>query len=233
MNKFYAGLLKFGKKEHMEALFNDGEIYLNTFDYFRKIDISPDGRGDPNEYLTSHYAGKGLDSMKFTISANINGEDFEINPSRQSGLLSIDIRCETPKYTHLFCMTRFDMEWTIQTGKLLDEKNVAEGKDWVVAFKDPLAFLKKLKSYLDSQGFQNCANRIEYVDPNEHCGEMGCFKKYNQYSYQNEFRIAVSIPNTHEAKIIKIGSLADIALPPMLARDFLNSKFELIQRDNK
>lgn len=34
---FYRFFLKFGKKEHIEAFRNKGQIYMNTLDYFRNL----------------------------------------------------------------------------------------------------------------------------------------------------------------------------------------------------
>ena len=45
-DKNYIGLLKFGKKEHMEALYNEGLLYMNTFDYFINLEDNGDGRAD-------------------------------------------------------------------------------------------------------------------------------------------------------------------------------------------
>ena len=33
--KNYVGLIKFGEKQHMDALYNEGLLYLNTFSYFK------------------------------------------------------------------------------------------------------------------------------------------------------------------------------------------------------
>ena len=41
-----AALIKFGKYEHISALRDQGEIYMNTLPYFREIEDN-DLRGDP------------------------------------------------------------------------------------------------------------------------------------------------------------------------------------------
>lgn len=40
----YAGLIKLGQKEHMQDLYRRGHLYLNTFDFFRQLEIGADGR---------------------------------------------------------------------------------------------------------------------------------------------------------------------------------------------
>lgn len=230
MNRNYAGLVRFGRREHIEALFHRGQILLNTFDYFRTLEVAADGRADPDEYLVSHFAGTGMDSMNIRLSANINGESIEFCPTRSGGLVSVSVRCADTQYSHLLCATSFDLDMCVQTGRLLDERNIAEGKDWVLAFKNPREFVHRLKRYCDSQGWASQAKHVNYVSRDDYCGNMGCFKKFDEYSYQNEWRVAIKIPDCAEKKLIELGSLEDVALPPMPAPVLLNSPFELIRR---
>lgn len=52
-------LLKFGKKEHLESLLNEGIIYMNNINYFRKYE----------ELLTEHLRGDQYEDFDF-ISQN-------------------------------------------------------------------------------------------------------------------------------------------------------------------
>jgi hypothetical protein len=45
--RIYA-LLKFGKREHLQRLRNEGSLYLNTLQYFQELESDPE-RGDPFE----------------------------------------------------------------------------------------------------------------------------------------------------------------------------------------
>ena len=49
---------------------------------------------------------------------------------------------------------------------------------------------------------------------------MGCFKKFEEYSYQNEYRIVACLKNDSVPQSIKIGSLKDIALKPLSQKEF-------------
>ena len=84
-NSNYRGLLKFGVKEHMEALYEEGLLYLNTFAYFKELEYSGDGRADIYEGVTEYYSGEGFDNLKLTISF---GEEYlYIYPFPQGVLL--------------------------------------------------------------------------------------------------------------------------------------------------
>ena len=67
-NRNYRGLLKFGIKEHMEALYEEGLLYLNTFTYFKELEYNGDGRADIYEGVTEYYSGEGFDNLNLTIS---------------------------------------------------------------------------------------------------------------------------------------------------------------------
>ena len=61
MNK-KAGLIKFGTYDHMKAFYEKGEMYFNTFKFFKDLEASGDGRADKNEYSSIHYSSEGLNS---------------------------------------------------------------------------------------------------------------------------------------------------------------------------
>lgn len=103
-DKNYIGLLKFGKKEHMEALYNEGLLYMNTFDYFINLEDNGDGRADKYEATTLYYAGDGVDDIKLTLGSG----DDKITLSREGGTLSIAMITDQPTYSHLYSMTAID-----------------------------------------------------------------------------------------------------------------------------
>ena len=50
-------LIKLGSEGNMKNLYEKGELYLQTFEYFKNLEKTNDGRGDPDEYLTKYHAG--------------------------------------------------------------------------------------------------------------------------------------------------------------------------------
>src|SRR5699024_9888802 len=118
-------------KEHMFDLYENGHLYLNTFEYFRNAEVTDDGRADCHEYITKYYAGEAMDPLKITLTAALNtGEVIEIPLSRAGGVKSVVMNCLEKRYSHLFCMSLIDKDWISENGTILDHANIAPGKDW-------------------------------------------------------------------------------------------------------
>ncbi len=219
MNKKYAGFMKFGKKEHMQEFYSKGELYLNTFKYFEALENCGDGRADKNEYSKRHYSGDGIIGHTFTFSSGDKTLTFKGGVE----VKSITEKEENiNKYTHLYCLSAIDVDWSIKNNLIINPKNFAPQKDYVVFIHKPDEFYKKLYKTLTKvkrlkKNFR--LDYIEYVDPLKYSGDMGCFKKFNEYEYQNEYRLAIKFLN-YEPQRIYIGSLVNVAYPPMTKDDF-------------
>ncbi len=224
MNKNYVCFIKFGEKKHMEALYNDGEIYMNTFDYFKKLEKSPDGRGDPDEYKLLHITGSGFKDTTIQIKSDCCG----LAPTTldKTALKSLSVDGGPREYSHLFCLSAVDIEWARQNKQFVDKKNVAETKDWFVCITNMNEFKNRLFRELEKQCEKIKSNFVEYVDKDNCFILFDCFKKFREYDYQNEWRVAAKFPNTQNSQTIKIGSLADIAMPPMYAPEVYAGRVE-------
>ena len=113
--KQYCGLIKIGVFEHMSALYEEGELYFNTFKYFRELECSSDGRGDPNEYL-SYYGGNGT---KVAIKRKGDKEYTQINDVQ-----FVSMRNNQEEYSHLYCLSSINKSWTYKN-KLSDCSNIS------------------------------------------------------------------------------------------------------------
>lgn len=209
--KQYCGLIKIGVFEHMSALYEEGELYFNTFKYFRELECSSDGRGDPNEYL-SYYGGNGT---KVAIKRKGDKEYTQINDVQ-----FVSMRNNQEEYSHLYCLSSINKSWTYKNKLLISSKNFADGKNYAVIIHNFNEFAKRLKAKLVELKVRAKARYIDYVSRKEYNGEMGCFKKFEEYSYQNEYRIVACLKNDSVPQSIKIGSLKDIALNPLSQREF-------------
>lgn len=212
----YIGLLKFGTKEHMEALYNEGLLYFNTFEYFINLEDNGDGRADRYEATVQYYAGKGLDDIKITIGSG----DDTITLSRENGTLSVAMLTDCPTYSHLYSMTCIDTKWAVENDLLLDERNFADGKDYVVIVHDFNKFVERLTSKLKENKWNSKLSFIEYINEENYSGDMGCFRKFDKFSYQNEWRCAVLQNGIKEPIAITLGSLKDIAFQPRNKKEF-------------
>lgn len=230
MSKVYLGLIKLGAKEHMFDLYENGHLYLNTFEYFRNAEVANDGRADCHEYITKYHAGEAMEPLKITLTAALNtGEVIEILLSRAGGVKSVVMNCLEKRYSHLFCMSLIDKDWISENGTILDHANIAPGKDWMLIVQNIPEFNRRLKLAIVQQGFGACEARpIEYINAENYSGEVGCFKKFNTYSHQQEWRLAVDCPNKVEPQHLYLGSLADIAISPFPAEQMYEGPVQIV-----
>lgn len=230
MSKTYLGLIKLGAKEHMFDLYDNGHVYLNTFEYFRTAEVTDDGRADRHEYITNYHSGKGLDLSNFILTARLHtGEVITIPLSRTGGTKSITMNCLDKRYSHLFCMSLIDKDWIVEYGTILDPANVAPGKNWMLIVHNIPEFNRRLKLAIVQAGFGRCEARpIEYINAENYSGEVGCFKKFDAYSHQQEWRLAIDCPNKVEPQHLYLGTLADIAIRPFPAEQMYEGLVQIV-----
>ncbi len=223
------GAIKLGTKEHMEAFYEKGEVYMQNFNYFRNNEMKDDGRGDPHEYDTYYMAGEALNNVKISVKVNdkTTGElknEFPLD----DGLINLSIQDPKKlKFSHIFCCSSIDGNEAQEKHHLLQERNFADGKDYAVLFdvnkfRDRLySILKKNKSCLRAQ-----SKLISYYSEEDFFGELDCFSKRSFYSYQKEIRFA-ALFTSPDPQTIYIGSMRDIATSPMYKNDFLDLSFRV------
>lgn len=226
-----AGLIKFGTLEHMKAFYEKGEMYFNTFKFFKDLEAKGDGRADKNEYASLHYSGNGLDNYSIKMFPTGHPE-LAVDLNRKNGLLGLTIDFGNDKeYSHLYSMSYLDLEEIITNNLIIDMRNFAPTKDYAVVIYNHEVFIDRFIETIKKKYRCNCkCTTVEYVDKNSYCGEMGAFRKFTEFSYQNEYRIAVNF-NTLEPQTIYIGSLADIAAPPLNMEGFYKQKVKIEHKD--
>lgn len=218
-NKTKAGLIKFGAFEHMQSFYEKGEMYLNSFKFFKDLESSADGRGDKNEYSSVHYSGDYLKKyIKLELKEEKSGTVIPL--SADTGLLSLTLDYGNDKeYSHLYSMSYIDKSWTLENDLIIDTRNFAENKDYAVLIYDFQGFVDKVIEKVKELNLPCKAQCVEYVNEKNYSGEMGPFRKFDDYQYQNEFRIAINF-GTLEPQSIYLGSLKDIASRPMNYEEF-------------
>lgn len=218
-NKTKVGLIKFGALEHMQAFYEKGEMYFNSFKFFKDLESSADGRSDKNEYASVHYSGDYLKKyIKLELKEQKSGTVIPL--SADTGLLSLTLDYENDKeYSHLYSMSYIDKSWTLENDLIIDTRNFAENKDYAVLIYDFQGFVNKVIDKVRELNLSCKAQCVEYVNKNSYSGEMGPFRKFDNYQYQNEFRFAINF-GTLEPQKIFLGSLEGIASKPMNYEDF-------------
>ena len=137
----YIWLLKLGEEEHMKAFFEKGQVYFNPLAFFRsaealeKSKATGDGRYDAHESASHIWSGKGIEGTSLRIEKGPGIiKPIEITP--KNGLLGVEIKPHKQEFSHIYCMSSIDVEYMEEKRVLIDERNFANGKDWVVLIYD-------------------------------------------------------------------------------------------------
>lgn len=203
-------LLKFGKKSDMEA-FQKGILFMNTLEHFQKLECC-EIRGDKEEGLSAIYQAKGG-----TLSRQNNKGVFV-----PTGTIvdKVRYREKNSAYVNVFCM--YALQFYPQK-QYIDKRNFTFG-DTFVLILNPIEFLNRVKRAATQKGIAVHHNLVKYVDRERHNGPMGPFRKFKEFSYQNEFRILVSLPDLQNPYILNIDDISDITEQGDLSYENVNSK---------
>ena len=86
-------LLKVINEEYLESFINEGQLYMNTIDYFRNLEsANPTLRADRSEGLEASYCS---DNVTLTVGQKT------IKPNN----ITLDIRNSIDQQANIFCMT--------------------------------------------------------------------------------------------------------------------------------
>lgn len=189
--------LKFGSLENMTDLLENGTIYMNPIQYFRKIE-DEELRGDKYEG-----ASKIINSLPGTFKIPNIEREF----SYQKLHLVESYKEVLGNIYSLYCISShgfpnpFDFK--------VDLRNNRFGQHCVI-IKDNQYFLDSIEKELKRQGLKFHHGFIKYYNREEKCGNLTLFEKPNEFEYQKEFRFYVENDNL-EPICINIGSLKDKA----------------------
>jgi hypothetical protein len=214
----YILLKYFEKKEYLDQ-FIDGKIFFNKSDYFVTCDSK--GRGDSSEGNDLIMSTMNPDNISFNMEI-INGtpilvaRDYSKNPENYKPSTVFSLSRAKNRSRKLTCF--YSAFCNLESG-LLDIPGDEHAKDfgpYVAIIIDRQKFFERIvnaikvtKGVTEAQlGF------VSYVPAEKTHGlfEWSPFKKYDDYAYQNEFRITF-VDNTTEARYLEINRLDGIAVP--------------------
>jgi hypothetical protein len=193
------GLLKFGSRKHMEDFRQNGTMYMNTVEFFRKLEGKGD-IGDEDEGLESCHQSDRV-NVKITTS---DGQPIIL--TKDNGLTNqIETRYNAADSLNIFCMYAIKY-----CGKkpVVDERNFVFGDTYLCITNGSL-FLERLRGAVAKAKINITRGLVEYVSRDGHNGRMGIFKKFTPYSYQNEYRFILS-PGFSKPYSLVLGDLSDI-----------------------
>ena len=177
--------------------FRKGVLYMNTLKYFKELEGKCELRSDKDEGLTAVYQAKGA----MLSRQNSDGKYVHI------GTITNQLKYRE-KYSvneNIFCMYALQVQPKKQN---IDKRNLKFG-NILVSILDPVEFLARVKLAAEQEGIRVFHKLVEYVDREKHNGSVGPFRKYSEFSYQNEFRILICQESPGPYKL-SIGDISDI-----------------------
>lgn len=190
--------LKFGQEEHINDLYNNGTIFMNAIQCFRKME-DDELRGDRYEGVSKI---KNYPPGQFKIPAiNFKGN-----------YLSLQIReaydTVVGNIFSLYCISSHG--WDNPNDFKIDEKIKKFGSHCLVV-KDNVKFLSLIEKKLKELKVKFSHGFVNYYDKDKVDREITLFEKPLEFEYQKEFRFYVA-RKSDKPFVFSIGSLTDIAV---------------------
>lgn len=195
---------KLGQREYMEALFNKGDIFCNTFDYFSKSESAE--VGDPDETLSDLHLGK-LTKLTFTDKSGTKRSVKTDIPGQLK-------RRHTEHVGNIYSLYAFKYSERLSSGEFTLPENLLKFGETIVLILDIHEFIARIEKKL-AENERNCERGfIKYLDYKTYSGDRSPFQKDISYQHQHEYRIYLH-PKGEELKEplkFSIGSISDIAV---------------------
>lgn len=190
--------IKIGALEHITDLYENGTVYLNSLEYFKKIE---DGflRGDQNEGALSLVNAKNV-SAKFSF---MNEEDKPINLLN----LSYGTYLDLGNLYSLYCISSHG--FPNPRDFKFDRRNLEFGSHCLVITK-PGEFIDRMKVELNKLNQRFDYGFVKYYEEKVQLEDLGPFDKLDVFEYQKEFRFFVENAVNEPIKI-NIGSMKSYA----------------------
>ena len=197
MNHTILMLLKFGQQEHIYDLYENGTVYMNTVEHFRRTEDS-ELRGDKFEGAT-----KVINSLPGTFKIPGINREFKYQKIHLKEAYEIALGNIFSLYSISSHGFPNPLEFKI------DERNQKFGTHCLI-IENISYFLNRLEECLTSQGFKFWHGFVEYFDKDSISKELTPFDKPLEFEYQKEFRFFIQ-NNQPEPMSFKIGSLKNHA----------------------
>ncbi len=193
-----ANLVKIGKKENIQSLFCDGEIFIRRVLVFR--DIEAKEIGDKLENLLVNYQSE-------QVECSWAGIDF----STENGLIGQVQITDLSNNPFSYCMYAFTPEGMLKK-QLIHSDNKDFGDAALFIF-NVQKFLERIQKECIDKGIGCKSKLVTYEDFSSYHGKVSPFVKDHGFAHQSEFRILFEVPyDTSDTSKIYIGSLQDIAI---------------------
>lgn len=190
-------IIKIGSQENIKRLQTLGEVYLNTWGFFRRYEINR-VQGDPDEGLAAMYQAS-------------NGHQLHIQVGDEwvpIGGLAGQIKF-SPGNIDAFNIYSM-LAVTDESYNYLNDHKLLEFGDTALIMTDGDEFISRLSEKLKNDGIPHQYGLVEYVETVEHEGDMGPFRKLSNYKYQSEWRLLAEV-NIGSPITVSLGDLSGIS----------------------
>ena len=204
--------LKLGSEKNILDLFENGTIYMNTIEYFRKVE-DEELRGDKYEGVS-----KVINSLPGTFK--IPGIDREFNYVKVH--LKESYKEVLGNIYSLYAISSKGFPNPLDFK--FDERNLRFGTHGVM-IKDLPLFFNKIENELKKNNLKFNHGFVDYYDKEEVSREITLFEKPLEFEHQKEFRFYVENDKIKPIKI-QIGSMKDYA-EILKIEDILELKLEV------
>ncbi len=194
-------LIKIGQQKYIEALRNQGHLYLNTVNYFKGIEEAQ--RGDANE-------GVGRIEQVNWLKIQIGDKIIEMKKDQPlNRLVNAQLRITNPELQgNIYSMISISSDTTANEA-INDERNSILGDTFLI-ITNVSEFIKRINNQLKILGLKPQYGYVSYYDPNIHNGDLNIFQKEIRFKHQSEFRLFIE----HQINSVlqfKIGTIEDIS----------------------
>lgn len=205
--------IKFVSEEKHARDFMAGRLYMNPLKYFKRLEETDDGRGDPFEAPTRWDQPK--DVQEFSLE--VDGHSIPIIP--KSPIVFQEDRFDL---FNVFCVYAFTAHGLdrVTPKTAVDFKNALkipvscdELGEFAVIVYHPREFIARVAAAVRAHGYSCRAKAVSYFDPDSHSGPLAdpCFAKRQSLSWQHEFRIVLDTrARFPKPCILEVGPLDDI-----------------------
>lgn len=195
-------LIKIGKREHIESLRCQGEVYMNPIKYFRETEKTMQ-RKDEHDGASRV---EQVDWIKLRFENNEIEYDRHFDVNR---ITKAQLWITNPKQTgNIYSMIAINPLLSSTTDRL-DKRNMSDDDSFLIINK-PLLFCRRLKQEIENKGYKSYFDSVKYYDENRDSRSLDPFSKTSKLDYENEFRVFVE-HDKDEPLTFKIGSLIDIS----------------------
>lgn len=197
--------LKFGSKQNMQKLFENGEVYFSNLEDFRVVKNSKNRDDNLEGTLSLKHFSK---EDKYILKINPNSND-EISFKINKALIRERLTDITAKVLSLYSIEHDDVfrkDFKIDK-RILEDENY----EYCVMITNPKEFIDRLLFKLNEKNIEYKGKPVSYLNYNLDNTSLDLFTKSDKFNFQKEYRIILYGEDSNTVKI-NIGSINDIAV---------------------